>query len=206
MTKIIAISGKKQSGKNTLSSYIEEFAQSKNYSVGKYSFAYELKYFLVNAMMLDNSQVWGSEPQKNTKTQYLWDNLPEGISQGRTGFITSRELMQIFGTDVMRNMFSDTIWTDNTISRILNDSYDFALIEDLRFQNEIRSLLKYPSYFIRLTRGQEQGDSHVSEKNLDSFNWDLEIPNQRYCLIPNNLNKEETWEKAKEYMINVVKI
>lgn len=74
MTVVLGFSGKKQSGKDTLLSNITPHL---NGTVKKYSFADGLKNFLVDVMGLRPEQVWGTDEQKNTKTNYLWENFPD---------------------------------------------------------------------------------------------------------------------------------
>lgn len=76
MTVVLGFSGKKQSGKDTLMNNISPLLKG---TVKKYNFADGLKNFLVDVMGLRHDQVWGTEEQKNTKTIYLWENLPEFI-------------------------------------------------------------------------------------------------------------------------------
>lgn len=73
MTKVIGFSGKKQSGKDTLLNNISPYLQG---TVKQYNFADGLKNFLIDTMGLRYEQVWGSDEQKNTKTNYLWEYLP----------------------------------------------------------------------------------------------------------------------------------
>ena len=76
MTTVIGFSGKKQSGKDTLLANIKPMLQG---SVKQYNFADGLKNFLIDVMGLRYEQVWGTEEQKNSKTTYLWENLPDFI-------------------------------------------------------------------------------------------------------------------------------
>lgn len=76
MTVILGFSGKKKSGKDTLLNNIRPLL---NGVVKKYSFADGLKNFLVDVMGLRPEQVWGTDEEKNTKTSYLWENLPEFV-------------------------------------------------------------------------------------------------------------------------------
>jgi hypothetical protein len=74
MTVVLGFSGKKQSGKDTLLTGLSPYLSG---TVKKYSFADGLKTFLVDVMGLRPDQVWGTDEQKNSKTTYLWEHLPE---------------------------------------------------------------------------------------------------------------------------------
>tara|TARA_B100000614_G_scaffold262909_1_gene300925 strand:+ start:425065 stop:425871 length:807 start_codon:yes stop_codon:yes gene_type:complete len=215
MTFILAVSGKKQSGKSTLVDFLVEWFENEGLIVKAYSFADSLKEFLVNAMGLRPEQVYGTDAEKNSLTDYRWETLPlkvrwqnsgkpaetflrahEGnyamhpggkemawaafvkshwqtISKDlRTGPMSGREMMQVFGTDIMREMFDDRIWVNATFRSICKDDPDIALIPDLRFPSEIRGLEENDGYIIRLTRDVSGGDPHPSETALDDFDWD----------------------------------
>ena len=174
MTRIIGISGKKQSGKSTSANWfhglvlkeqglvedfnidangklaIETFDQSGQkgwgeFDVGRtddtfiqyaeeamwphvkmYSFADTLKSLAIHLFGLRPEQVYGSEADKNSLTQFRWEDMPGDTSDiGPNGKIchhkgpmTAREFMQHFGTDIMRKMYPN-IWVDNTIKKIL---------------------------------------------------------------------------------------
>lgn len=240
MTIVLGFSGKKQSGKDTLLNNISSMLQG---TVKKYSFADGLKNFLVDVMGLRPEQVWGTDEQKNSKTQYLWENLPEFIrwenggrwveycgsleqqlplfensiastnrfspekiywglkSKGndacspiklRSGHMSGRELMQVFGTDMCRRMFSQFIWVHSTFRAIQKDNADFAIIPDLRFPSELQGVESCGGLVVRLKRDVSQGDEHPSETSLDNYDWSRLDGN--ILLVPSELNIEETKE------------
>tara|TARA_Y100000310_G_scaffold285271_2_gene308634 strand:- start:1079 stop:1972 length:894 start_codon:yes stop_codon:yes gene_type:complete len=115
MTVIIAIGGKKGSGKTSLSCYLSavvdnivrndsrdvcnlcqsednprsvylssksefdiyDFSKSVTRGIVRtYSFADELKNFLLSSFDVSREQVYGSDNEKNIKTKYRWDTLP----------------------------------------------------------------------------------------------------------------------------------
>jgi len=89
----------------------------------------------------------------------------------RTGLMTSREVLQIFGTNIMRKMFSDKIWVNAAISLIRRESPKIAFIADARFKSEIEALMNDDNgYVIRLTRKVSE-DSHPSETELDDYDF-----------------------------------
>ena len=111
----------------------------------------------------------------------------------RTGPMTGRETLQVFGTDIMRGMFSDKIWVDATISLIKKENPPIALISDARFESEINALMEETNgYVIRLTRKIFE-DSHPSETELDDFNFS-KLGNR--CLFIDNQDISES-EKNK---------
>jgi hypothetical protein len=88
----------------------------------------------------------------------------------RTGFMTGREVMQVFGTDVMRKMFYDNVWVNATVNRIKADNKKLALIADMRFRTELNALYPFGAYIVRLERNILH-DTHASEVDFDGFDW-----------------------------------
>lgn len=211
-TIIIAIAGRKQSGKDTLCRFLTE--RLENIPSKIYSFADPLKRFCIDVMGLREEQCYGSDAEKNTKTKYLWDNISAeirakygkeevvsamihkefgGMEQvsavkriQRTGPMTGREVMQVFGTDVLRRQFSDGIWVNAALRMIHKESYPISFIADMRFESEANALLKTKNtYVIRLLRKVYE-DVHESEKDLDNYNF-KKIFGDR-CLVVDNQN------------------
>jgi hypothetical protein len=242
MTQILAFSGKKQSGKNTLCNFIHGY-QLKSYNLidafeiadtgdivvetsireengkiskGKgridvtrldiefavwamdniwpfvkhYAFATALKEIAIGLFNIPRESVYGTDEQKNTPTQYKWEDMPVKI-KGKSGFMTGREFMQYFGTDLCRKMYPD-IWTDRTIKDILAEESNLAIISDARFENEVKAVQNAGGKVIRLTRTIEGEDYHSSELALDNYDgFDAVIDTQ-------NLGIEESCQKLIE--------
>lgn len=77
MTLIVAISGKKQAGKNTVAEYVKHLQPNR---VRLYSYADKLKQFCIECLGLSHRQCYGSDEDKNTLTHLLWENMPGVIS------------------------------------------------------------------------------------------------------------------------------
>lgn len=168
-----------------------------------YSFGDALKETCMNTFGLTYEQCYGTDEQKNTPTKYKWDTLPNSIrtkysreledvdehhtddsgqfgfttsrtqTAPRSGYMTAREIMQVFGTDIAREMFDDNIWVAATLSKIERDGVKIAIIADVRFPSEIEGVKKLPNHkFVRLGRIKDASDIHPSETSLDDFSWD----------------------------------
>jgi len=133
MPQFYVISGKKQSGKTTAANYIE----GRTAIAKVVSFADPIKDFCENVLGLTHAQIYGTEEEKNSLTDIMWDKMPSdirlryspppvppkcntcghqeilytgGIHFGKTGDMTAREVMQVFGTDMIRTYFGYDIW------------------------------------------------------------------------------------------------
>lgn len=243
MTFILAASGKKQSGKDTLLAGLRPLLEEQGL-VKTYSFADELKNFLINGMGLRHEQVWGTDDDKNTPTEYQWEDMPQFIrwdfngrwcsisselppvqliqyekmekavdiesvfwrltsvgyvnpAKLKTGVMTARELMQVFGTDIMRRIFTDRIWVNACLRAIERDKPSVALIPDMRFPSELNPLYANGAHIIRLMRDVSKGDQHPSETALDSWAW---TNYDRVLVIPADATIDSCRNMAKDWL------
>ena len=220
-TTILGLSGSKESGKTTVAAAVEDWFKS--YASELYepmdwdrllecctiSFADPLKKILIDVMGLSKDQCYGTNDDKNTLTDFWWDSLPIEIrlkysnenivldnqihKLPRIGQMTSREVMQVLGTDIMRDMFDNKIWVSAALRQIRRlKEGSLVLIPDVRFKSEVYAILDHPNgYIVRLLR-KPHNDSHPSETQLDDFcfndysNRCIEIDNQELGIKSTN--------------------
>jgi hypothetical protein len=158
--------------------------------VKKYSFADTLKELSIRLFGLTHEQCYGTEAYKNQQVPHLrWENMP-GIYTGRDqglhdyvtyhepGPMTVRDFLQYFGTEICRNIYQNC-----HVNSCLNDiKYEeplLAIIDDCRFENEIKAVQEAGGKVIGLTR-QPFEDSHSSEQVVkeNSHLFDAVIDNQ----------------------------
>lgn len=205
-TKIIIVTGKKQSGKDTGCQYLTEWLNAKYgaapnpVSIKTYAFADTLKIFLMEHFGLTYEQCYGTNEQKNSATNVRWDQFsiyirwkytPAGLADTknqseadfiqneileyglhvpmRSGKMTAREVMQVFGSDVCRKIYADC-WANATINRIKSENKQYAFVCDARFPNELNVFKAYNPYVIRLGRNPFD-DKHISETALDTYDF-----------------------------------
>jgi hypothetical protein len=127
----------------------------------------------------DKKEVLFEQPLKVTKGQIgvliaiLTDDgfdITKDISARLYGFVGTsmvsiRNLLQFFGTDVMRNNVADDIWL-NYASKFISGSGNYV-ITDSRFANERKYLKEKGATLILVKRkGLAGGDGHISENQL----------------------------------------
>jgi hypothetical protein len=182
MTKIIAFSGRKQSGKSTAGEYIEKLIQQTYSSISckLYSFADPLKQDIcMNLLGLTYEQCYGTDEDKNSLTDIKWNSIP---GYNKDGFMTAREAMEEIGTGIFRKM-KNNVWVDATINKIKKENYDLAIVLDNRFPNEVDSILDTNGFVIRLTRNLFNSNSKPEiALDPDNYNW------SRFSLIIDNHN------------------
>ena len=119
----------------------------------------------------------------------MWQDVPMSVSQKKKkkGKMTAREFLQFFGTDVCRNIYND-VWAERLIKDIELESSLLAVVDDVRFSNEVECVQNAGGKVIRLTR-QPYSDSHSSETELDDYkDFDAVIDNQNMSI--NETNQE----------------
>ena len=165
--RILTISGKAESGKDTTAQQLRDELEDLGYGVLICHYADLLKYIC--------KQYFGWDGKKNDE---------------------GRAILQKVGTDTIRKK-NPEFWIDfvATILEFFADEWDYVLIPDARFPNEIESMrqrgydvksirIERPNYDNHLTDEQRQ---HQSEVALDNYKFDYHINN------PGNmegLNKE----------------
>ncbi len=155
--KVICISGKAGHGKDTLASILKEHLEDQGYSVLITHFSDLLKY--VCEKFFD----WNGEKDE-----------------------TGRTLLQYVGTDVVRKK-SPSYWTDFVISilELFPNKWDYVLIPDCRFPNEVECFAKHGigRILIKIYRPEFVSDltpeqlNHSSEIAMDNYHPNIYVVN-----------------------------
>lgn len=175
MRKFICISGKAQNGKDTTAAFLTAKLQADGYKVLVAHQADLLKYIC--------------------KTFFGWNGKKD--EYGRT-------LLQRVGTDVIRKVNPD-FWVNfmEEVTGFFNGEWDYIIIPDTRFPNEIERLRTHTSQAIhvRITRSNfqspltEEQQGHISETALDNY-----LPN---CIIFNDGSLDELSRKV-DYLAHLI--
>lgn len=141
-----------------------------------YNFADTLKYFCIDVLGLDESKMFGSDDDKNTKTHISWKEMPiprslktageRNIFLNKRGYMTNREILQVFGTDVCRSLHNKC-WGESCFKKINEDQPEIAIIGDCRFEDELQIGIDNGANTIKhINTGNT--DTHKSELALDN--------------------------------------
>jgi len=174
---IIGIHANKQCGKDTAADYLVS-----HHGFEKIAWADKLKEGLAVMFGLDIQIFYGTDEEKNRPTWLRWSDLADEMaaieSLGKLmdkDFITYRELMQLFGTDVMRS-WMPKIWIITTL-RDLNPKQDYV-ISDVRFMNELGAIKKHEEgRLLKVVRPGSESSEHDSEAELPDGMFDYKILN-----------------------------
>ena len=185
MANVIAFTGKKGVGKN----FVAEIArrvlfeqlpmmghgQEHRLNIEFAAFADPMKDFLVNIVGLDRLKIYGDDNDKDSPTVYRWENMPSWLREKfkiYEGYLTIRHALQIFGTELNREIWDQEIWVNFMQRRIKNSEANWVLVTDARYQNEIDSIHNVGGKIWRIDgppRGAAKKDMHSSEISMDKL-------------------------------------
>lgn len=180
---IIGISGKAQSGKDTVCKMLR-------YTIWYYKTSQRLKSFGVdhyNECYNNNSVLsrhWYHTSFANKLKQCLSDILNVSISKFEDNEfkksevkwlgITVRELLQKFGTAI-RNGVCDDFWVKACLKDY--EKWDNWIISDVRFRSEAKGIKDLEGIIVRVNREGAGAGNHISEIDLDDYSFDYVINN-----------------------------
>lgn len=196
---IIGISGKAQSGKDTVSKMIR-------YTIWYYNISQRLKPFGVDhyTECYNNSSIlskhWYHTSFANKLKRCLsellrvnpkdFENIDFKNSQIKWLGITVRELLQKFGTAI-RNEVCDDFWVKACLKDY--EKWDNWIISDVRFKSEAKGIKDLDGIILRVNREGAGAGNHISEIDLDDYQFDY--------VIDNNGSMEDLLLKVKEFCI-----
>ena len=152
-----------------------------------YAFADKLKRLSVELLGLKEEWVFGTDEQKNTLTHIMWDQIPNPTQGSSNGPMTAREVLQFVGTDMFRGL-DPSVWINACMRQIEQEGPEIALISDVRFENEVRTIQDKGGFVIGLKRNPyKKTDQHASETHIENCldmcnlvidNTNISIPEQ----------------------------
>lgn len=184
----MSLSGKKQVGKDSTADIVVRLLEEQGKKVHVTAFAHPLKRMCIDILGLDEALVYGSNDDKDTPTHIVWDTMTEDIRLKyqehkvlqptgakcwmgpRSGPMTVREVLQVVGTDIFREMFWDNVWAEVPFRKDFGD-VDVVILTDCRFPNEKDCTEDSGGVIIRLERLTGFTDLHKSETALDGYKF-----------------------------------
>lgn len=175
---ILGLHGRKQSGKDLVYEYLTELLPDKN--IVRDAFADRLKLSALRCFKpdatLDEAIDWAEE-LKFTGGASAWSFVPCSVDEIRnTITVSGREFLQNYGTEAHREVFDQDFWVKQVLPSKLD--YDLLVITDVRFPNEAEAIHAEGGKVWLLDRpAVDDGDTHASEKPLDSWHVDYVVKN-----------------------------
>jgi hypothetical protein len=162
-------------------------SESRGKRVDIVAYADSLKDILCDVFGIKSEYLHGNDDDKNNFTDFDWDRIPGSIRGEAFGFrggkMRVREVMQFFGTEIMRKMFDNEVWIKCVVRKIDKSNANVFIIPDVRFENEVMAVKDRGGIVIRVIGPHrckvKEKDSHSTETSLDSFSGvDYTISNE----------------------------
>lgn len=112
-------------------------------------------------------------------------------------WLSIRQLMQYFGTEVCRKWFGESIWINATLNNISHPT----IVSDLRFKNEFERVKLLKGKTIYINRDICKPGTHASEKEL----VELYNDNQFDFVVNNNNTLKDLFNNLKDIIWQVEK-
>lgn len=213
MKKVVIISGKLRSGKDTIAKFMRDYFEEKELTLVHEYFAKRLKEGVIKdfAMLKNvvNEQVDTiirknnldhSPSIKQALLDFKWSD--ENYFDEKTPI--TRALLQIYGTEIFRERVNNNHWVDLVIDAINESDEKYFVLTDARFENEIYRVFdkckNAEIITLRMERDMVRDKTqaeHPSETGLDDFiGWNY--------IIDNNGSLEELEAAAKSISDEII--
>ena len=184
---IISVSGPIGSGKDTIAQIIQEITPYHKWEIQKWAGKLKTIGELISGIPKEKFE---DQEFKYTNLPAMWDKDGEPM--------TVRDLLQLLGTEAMRNGLHENVWVNalmsdytpnhyliGSMTRHLDDAtalYPNWIITDTRFPNELEAAKTRNGISIKVHRPGSKSDAkqaqHASETALNNVtDWDYVISN-----------------------------
>lgn len=160
---IIGLSGYARSGKDTVADHLIS-----TYNFSRHSFAASMKEAMYRLNPIVHSDSIGTFRYQSLVDVY-------GLDKVKDDYPEVRRLLQVFGTEVGRDMFGENFWVDLVLDNLRSFH---TVISDVRFVNEADAIRNQGGVIWRVNRsGIGPVTGHSSEIALDQYNFDAVLNN-----------------------------
>ena len=195
---IIGICGLIGSGKGTVADILVE-----NHNFEKLSFADKLKDGVASVFDWDRDMLEG-----DTDRSRIWREKQDEFWSNETGMsVTPRLVLQLFGTDCMRNGFFDGIWVSLVKKQILDNPDTNWVIPDVRFPNEVKMIQSVQGEVWQVRRGDlpvwfmDKRDNNIEPTDVHPSEWAWIDQDESFNEIIYNDNSLEELLKKIEIIV-----
>lgn len=162
---IISLSGFARSGKDTVAATLVDLC---DYTRVSFADAIRDALYTLDPVISDPGRPW--QHRLSTMVDSIgWDGV-------KTQFPEARRLLQVFGTEVGRDTFGDSVWLDKVMDKIRSGGQ--YVVTDTRFHNEYDLLKASGACMVWISRpGVRPVNSHLSDDALVGIPFDVYIDN-----------------------------
>ena len=192
---IISVTGKIGSGKDTVAQIIQECTPYHKWEIQKWAGKLKTIAEIISGIPKEKFE---DQDFKYTNLPECWDRQVQSGRYKTTQSMSVRDLLQLLGTEAMRNGLHENVWVNALMSDYkfthyavgaldtdLTDDmgmYPNWIITDTRFPNELEAVRKQKGITIKVHRPGRKSDEkqaqHASEVALDHVtDWDYVISN-----------------------------
>lgn len=173
---VVILVGAKHSGKSTVARRL-----AAEWGFTHVSFAAKLREIMEALDPMVGIMYEGPHPQDISPITYKEAIGQYGYDGAKAAFPEMRRSLQRMGTEVFRNLVSESYWVDAVTSRLLAEQPQLIVADDCRFDNELAALsgLRAVGYVVEVFRVDRPGllvdinDGHASETT--SANWQADF-------------------------------
>jgi hypothetical protein len=170
--KIVGVLGRAQHGKSTLGTLL-----AAHFGYQPVAFADALRTMM--AKLNPIVHVTGDDSKEYLRYTELLDLM--GYEEAKR-YPEVRRLLQVLGTEVVRDQFGENAWVDALDRTIFDDEKDEDkyVITDVRFPNEAEYVMRNKGILIKVVRPNfDNGvdSTHASEALVDTLPYDYRISN-----------------------------
>jgi len=191
----VAITGKANTGKNTLANYIAGHMsiQGPFHGANFIAFADPIKEMI--------RQMFPKIPKKHLygSSKYRSEIIPGAVNQDGNP-LTIRQLLIDLGTGVGR-LYNKNVWLDvfdHTLAKVEKKAPTIVVVTDVRFRNEFDHLKNSGFFMVKLYRDEVAKIAHDTETNQD---W---IKDSEFdYIVLNNGTEEDLKRQANEIVIKL---
>jgi hypothetical protein len=158
--KIVALTGPKGSGKDTVAEAIKSI-YGHEYDVESIAFADPIKKVIQHIFNLDVTSNDEYDRIKRTDIEYYLPDIGHKTVPGRHVVREIGMMMRNYNV----NQFTDYVDSMFTLNR-MNDR-KIMVVTDLRFDNEYMMLKSWGSNIVKIIRPQYHYDGHITERGFD---------------------------------------
>jgi hypothetical protein len=190
---IIGICGLIGSGKGTVADILV-----KTHNFTKLSFADKLKDGVATIFGWDRAMLEG-----DTDESRQWRELKDDFWSNETKMeVTPRLVLQLFGTDCMRNGFDDGIWVSTIKKKLLENPTIDYVVPDVRFANEVDMIRDIGGEVWEVKRGPDpqwliEYETTGTEPTVHASEWKW-IKSKKDLVIEN----DDTLDELKNQVLN----
>lgn len=185
--KIIALTGPKGSGKDTVGQLIKEMYFK--YNVHTIAFADPIKKEVQHIFNLDSTDNDQYDAFKRASSYF---NVDESVSR----VVAGRHIVREIG--MLMRRYDEKQFTNYVVNEIRHLPSDLWVVTDLRFDNEYSVLKGLGAKIIKIIRPQYQYDGHITERAFDDHlvdkvlmnDGDMDYLKQRVRYVMDSIMKE----------------